>query len=207
MSADGRRAADTGADRFTAAWDEHHAALHRFILRRVADAAAADDLTQELFTRLWRAPVWPDHVGAWLVTSARRLVIDHYRARRALEPLGDLPAAEAGDEPVHAALTECLPAMLAQLPPPYREAVVMADLQRHPQQAVAEAQGVSLSGAKSRVQRGRLLLAAAYRDCCTFETAGGGLVDFDVKRPAACVFSPAAASWEMGMVPSTRNEP
>jgi RNA polymerase sigma-70 factor, ECF subfamily len=59
--------------------------------------------------------------------------------------------------------------MIQQLPEHYREAVILSELQGLTQKEVAKVQGTSLSGAKSRVQRGRALLKNMLDDCCRLE--------------------------------------
>lgn len=56
---------------------------------------------------------------------------------------------------------------LAVLPSPYREALTLTALEGMTQKQAAEMLGVSLSGMKSRVQRGRVLLRRSLEDCCT----------------------------------------
>ena len=58
---------------------------------------------------------------------------------------------------------------LACLPAAYREALLLTEYQGLTQKALAERLGLSLSGAKSRVQRGRTQLKQMLEECCTFE--------------------------------------
>src|SRR5690606_7389395 len=93
----------------------------------------------------------------------------------------DLPAAEP-DRPAEARveLAACLPRLLERLPERYREAVRLAELEGLPQQEVARRQGVSLSGAKSRVQRGRRRLRELVEACCAVECDHrGSVVDYE----------------------------
>jgi RNA polymerase sigma-70 factor (ECF subfamily) len=68
--------------------------------------------------------------------------------------------------------------MVERLPQPYREAVELAEFEGLTQRALADRLGISLSGAKSRVQRAREQLRTMLLDCCRIETdARGGVVD------------------------------
>ncbi len=72
--------------------------------------------------------------------------------------------------------------MIRSLPEGYREAVRLAEIEGLPQQEVADRLGLSLSGAKSRIQRGRVLLKDALEGCCRFEIDGrGNVMDCDPK--------------------------
>jgi hypothetical protein len=107
-----------------------------------------------------------DRLPAWLAHIAANRFIDHYRSRRPTEELPeDLVAAKADDDPV-VTLAPCLPAMIERLPATYREAVRLSDLEEVPQREVARRLGISLSGSKSRVQRGRALLRQLVEACC-----------------------------------------
>jgi RNA polymerase sigma-70 factor (ECF subfamily) len=79
------RAQGGDAAAFGDLYDRHVTAIYRYIYFRVGNRQVAEDLTSETFTKAlaalgryrWRKPV-----GAWLMTIARNLVFDHYRARR-----------------------------------------------------------------------------------------------------------------------------
>jgi RNA polymerase sigma-70 factor (ECF subfamily) len=76
------------------------------------------------------------------------------------------------DEDEGAALRElatCLAPMLSKLAPAYQEAIRIVDLEGATQQEAAERAGVSLSGMKSRVQRGRQQLRTLLEACCRID--------------------------------------
>jgi RNA polymerase sigma-70 factor (ECF subfamily) len=70
--------------------------------------------------------------------------------------------------------------MIERLPQPYREALELTEYDGLTQQALAERLGISVSGAKSRVQRGREKLKGMLLDCCRVEhRTGGGITDVE----------------------------
>lgn len=72
--------------------------------------------------------------------------------------------------------------LIAQLPETYREAVRLAEIDGFTQQEVADRLGLSLSGAKSRIQRGRVMLSDVLEQCCRFEfDRRGNLMDVGPK--------------------------
>lgn len=76
--------------------------------------------------------------------------------------------------------------MLERLSQDYREAVTLVELDGLSQQAAADRLGLSLSGMKSRVQRGRKQLKRLLDDCCLIELdRRGGVVDYE-PRGAGC---------------------
>jgi RNA polymerase sigma-70 factor (ECF subfamily) len=161
--------------------------LRRFIRRRVADDHACDDLLQETFLRIHRSIgtlADEDRLSAWVYQIARNVVHDYYRQHRAEVPLADTdPAAERkapGQLP--AAVGAWLDELIRELPDPYREAVQLAEIEGLTQLAVAHRLGLSHSGAKSRVQRGRAMLRGILDQCCWFQfDQRGNLTDCDPK--------------------------
>ena len=77
-------------------------------------------------------------------------------------------------------MTHCIAPMVRQLPADYREAIELTELEGLTQVAVAERLGLSVSGMKSRVQRGRARLRAMLLRCCEIELdRRGRLVAFE----------------------------
>lgn len=166
-------------------WAELGRRLRRFVGSRVSDAHAADDITQDVLLKvqaqLGALPA-EDKLPAWVFAVARNAVVDHYRARSLREHvnLAGVDPAAAGEEadPSEAIrdLTPCLARMVEHLPEPYRRAMKMAHFEGLGQREMAERLGVSLSGAKSRVQRSRQMLREMILDCCRVEQDGRGRV-------------------------------
>ncbi len=66
--------------RFQALFREHYPVVLKKITSLIGDRAAAEDLTQEVFLRLYRNPPEDlDRAGAWLHRVLTRIVYDHYR--------------------------------------------------------------------------------------------------------------------------------
>jgi len=99
-----------------------------------------------------------------------------------VEVPGQLIQPEPEDDPgqkVTRELSECLRPMIQQLPECYREAVILSELQGLKQKEVAQIHGISVSGAKSRIQRGRAILKDMLSDCCGLKfDHGGRLCDY-----------------------------
>ena len=72
---------------------------------------------------------------------------------------------------------------VSMLPSPYREALTLTELEGLSQREAAEMLGISTSGMKSRVQRGRAKLRQALEDCCHIALdARGRVTDFEVRE-------------------------
>jgi RNA polymerase sigma-70 factor (ECF subfamily) len=113
-------------------WDEHAGPLYAFVLRLTGgDRGRAEDVVQETMLQAWRHPEALDPARGplrpWLLTVARRVAIDHYRARQARPAeVGDDGLADlATDDGIDAALDRWLITdALGTLTPEHREALV-----------------------------------------------------------------------------------
>ncbi len=174
-------------------WHEYHSRLAAFIGNKV-DEHAVDDLLQEVFIKV--------HTGigtlkegvkleSWLYQITRNTIIDYYRSNRKTEEFPDwleTPQVEE-EEKIRKELLSCLEPMVKELPEKYRAAVQLSEIDNRPQKEVAEQQGISLSGAKSRVQRGRGLLKEMLHNCCEFElNKKNQIISYDEKRKEDCKF-------------------
>jgi RNA polymerase sigma-70 factor, ECF subfamily len=172
----------------TTLWSEFHRPLGAFLAKRARRPSDVDDLLQEVFVRIHKrieTIARADRVDAWIFQIARNALIDFERIRATRndprasggEALEALAAAEAEDGPSE--LAGCLGPMIAALPEPYREAIRLTELEGLTQAEAAERTGVSLSGMKSRVQRGRDRLKKMILDCCHVELdARGAVIDY-----------------------------
>jgi RNA polymerase sigma-70 factor (ECF subfamily) len=178
-------------------WDELHGPLAGFIARRVADPQDSEDVLQEVMLRIHRHSdelASADQVVAWVHRIARNAIVDHYR-RRAARP--ELPAGAAEDfeeradgsleEPASDALRRelaaCLRPLIDKLPEKLREALVLTEVEGLTQTEAARRLGISVSGAKARVQCGRTQLRTLLLDCCHVELdRRGGITDYQARR-------------------------
>lgn len=174
------------------AWDDLTTRLRPFIARRVAPSDA-EDVLQDVLLRMQRAlPNLRDdeRFGPWAYRVTRNAIIDHLRAlarREALVSASDSDAHEAADVddeyPAEQELATYVAAFVSLLPSPYREALTLTELEGLTQREAAEMMDISLSGMKSRVQRGRQLLRDALEDCCRIALDARGRVIACEPRP------------------------
>jgi RNA polymerase sigma-70 factor, ECF subfamily len=168
----------------TSVWQAYRTSLYTFVHKRVADPSEAEDIAQDVLVKAYThlATLKDDtKLRPWLYQIARNAIIDHYRQHKLLEELSDAlpaPAATVGDTG-EAEFAQCLTPLIEQLPPAYRQAIILAEIEGLTQQEVAIAQNLSLSGAKSRVQRGRKLLKSILLQCCQVALdRQGGIIDW-----------------------------
>ena len=185
-------------------WAEVGASMERFVRRRVSDPHQADDVVAEIMLRIHQNLGTLDdreRLTAWVFRIARNAITDHYRrtARRrevvVAEPEPDVDTgADAWLDDQAATLSElaaCIRPLVDALPGDYRRALVLTDLEGHSQVDAARMEGISVSGMKSRVQRGRRQFATLVKQCCDVTTdSRGELVDFRL-RADGCGCTPA----------------
>jgi RNA polymerase sigma-70 factor (ECF subfamily) len=130
-----------------------------------------------------------------MYTIARNAIAEHGR-RRAPTPIGELPetAAESDEDDRIAAtaLAACLASFVARLPTPYREAITLVELEGIATSDAAEPMRISVSGMKSRVQRGRGQLRVMLEDCCAIAVDARGKVTDVVPRERESCCAPVS---------------
>jgi RNA polymerase sigma-70 factor (ECF subfamily) len=155
-----------------------------FIRRRVSDPQSAEDILQEVFLRVHnRIDTLQDDakLHSWVYQIARNAIVDFYRGRKDFAQLTEsLSVSESLDPPD--ATQELIPSVwefIDILPESYRQPLILSDFEGLAQQEIADRLGLSLSGAKSRVQRARVKLKDLFLDCCHFELdRRGNILDY-----------------------------
>lgn len=182
-----------------AIYADFHSKLHRFIAGRVPDADTAEDILQDVYLKIHAKMDGlreEDRLESWIYQITRNAIIDYYRRARPQDELSDSLAAPPDDEPdAVSQLASSVNGMLGCLDDKYREALELTDLQGLSQIELATRLDISVSGAKSRVQRAREKLKEAFLDCCHFEFDRlGKVMDYhpncekraDANDPNAC---------------------
>ncbi len=162
---------------FSRAYDEHAGAVYGTAYRILGDPALAQDVTQDVFLRLWRRPDRFDStrgkLGSYLRLMAHSRAVDLWReagaAARATERLAVVPGADDArpdDLPDVAAErsadAEAVRAALRVLPGPQREAVLLAYWGGLTADEIARRAGIPLGTAKSRLRLGMARLRGEF---------------------------------------------
>lgn len=166
-------------------WKEFSDHVRNFIRQRVSDDNDAEDVLQDIFIRIHNgigSLKNEERIESWIFSITRRALADYYRSkdRKKTTPASDRieePADDVnfninefeGEHDVHEEVLSWLIPMIDELPEKYRTPLKMADVEGKTQQEVADHFDLSLSGAKSRVQRAREKLGEVLADCCEVE--------------------------------------
>ena len=198
-------------------WAELHTNIRGFVGRRVRQPADADDIVQRIFLQVHRAlPSLrdADRLQAWIYQTARRAIIDHYRApaHQREVPAGaaaDFALAEETRETVDveeeaAAMQElstCLKPLMSQLGSADQQALQLIEFDGLTQVEAAQRLGLSVSGMKSRVQRARAHLRSALEACCQVALdRRGGVLGYEARAGQCGSCGSATAPCRAGAV-------
>ena len=195
-------------------WLRVHDGLRAFITKRVANQTEIDDIVQEVFLRMHRkldSLKDPRRIVSWVFQITRHVIVDHYRSPKRRR---EVPAGLAGEidlaHPTSALstfseasgqlrteLASRLRPMIEQLSSEHREALTLVELEELTQNTAAQRLSLSVSGMKSRVQRGRQQLKQMLTKCCVIELdRRRGIVNYTLRdsfcqscRPSSCKVS------------------
>jgi len=157
-------------------WDQvvrdHSARVFRLAYRLTGDRHDAEDLTQEVFVRVFRSlsSYTPGTFEGWLHRITTNLFLDQVRRRQRIrfDALGDdatdrLPGGDPGPERAfeHGNLDHDVQAALLDLSPEFRAAVVLCDIEGLSYEEIARTLGVKIGTVRSRIHRARAQLRAS----------------------------------------------
>lgn len=149
----------------------HTDALYRYALGFALDSAQAEDWVQEALLKAyrgWRSYELGTNVRGWLLTILRNTIISHHRRRSRIDLISptdeehyrrrdDLVLDPEG-QVMRALVSERVRAAISRLPPHFREAVMLSDIEGMSYGEIAEVTGVPIGTVKSRIFRGRRIL-------------------------------------------------
>jgi len=175
-------------------WSELRTRLTSYVRTKV-DVDVSEDLVHDILLRVLQNEDKLSELDspiAWIYTIAKNKIADYYRKQSRIDSTNDLDSLETEHadieilpESVDNDFTECLRPLLERLEPKYKEALLLTDFNEIKQATAAEQIGISSSGMKSRVQRGRTKLKEELLACCAVEVDRFDKV-IDYKQKDSC---------------------
>jgi RNA polymerase sigma-70 factor, ECF subfamily len=173
-------------------WLQLNRKLKAFIINKIQDEDAAEDILQEVFIRIHtHIDTLQDDskLQAWIYQITRNLIADHFnkiKRENKLQTLSEKEEEDSSTEYMSEALRDMVN-MMDDLPPGYCEALCLTELGSMSQKMYAEKIGISHSGAKSRVQRAKMMLKDKLMQCCHYQfDKYGTVIDIHPKGCCCC---------------------
>lgn len=170
-------------------WNQFSDKLRAFILKRVRDNELTDDILQEVFIKIHTKidTLKEDtKIKSWIYQIARNAINDHFRNSNLVEMRNrelHLEKDTQNNESM-TKIAEGLHKFIDNLPEKYCDALCKTELEGLSQVNYAKQAGMSNSGAKSRVQRGRAMIKDMLMKCCHFQfDKYGTIIDY---HPITC---------------------
>jgi RNA polymerase sigma-70 factor (ECF subfamily) len=152
-------------DAFESLFRESYAEVYGWLVRLVRDRAAAEDLTVEVFWRIYKSHARFDPArsfGAWARRIASNAAVDHFRRTRRASAVRVATGPPSSDSSARRDLHIRVERAYRQLPPKLRVVAELALIEAWPHEEIAEALGISRSAVKSRAARAMRLLREAF---------------------------------------------
>jgi RNA polymerase sigma-70 factor, ECF subfamily len=154
-------------------YNSMHDRLCLFICRRTGYDMDAEDILQDVFLRIHThldTVRDMDKLESWIYQVARNSITDYYRKQRhQIELPEDTPEESEEEEESDPGTIPYIRGLVDNLPEPYRQAIILTEYEGLSQKEMAERLGISISGAKSRVQRARQRIKEMMLQCCHYE--------------------------------------
>lgn len=149
-------------------WKDLHQELQKFIFFKVKNKQISEDILQDVFLKI-QLNVHnlkdSSKLTSWVYQITRNIILDHFRKDNNLFSLESIDIVDADNDVNFSKLSDCINSKINNLPNKYKEALLLTILKDFSQIELAEYLGISYSGAKSRVQRGKEKVKTLVLNC------------------------------------------
>jgi len=173
-------------------WEEFSGRVRSHLLKKLRNKGDADDLLQEIFMKIHtHLPHLRERkkLSSWLYRITENTLNDYYRKNQGRETEYDenktAQGKSEGDDSLKG-IEGCLEAFVERLPDKYRKPLLMSDVEGKSQKEIAEEMGISYSGLKSRVQRGRDMIKDMFIECCKLSVGKDGKLKGELGNMDSC---------------------
>lgn len=174
-------------------WSTFNSHLKAYILSQIKNEHDAKDVLQDVFLKIHdnlHKLRDIDRLESWVFQITRNKINDYYRLQKKNQKLADNIKKEISDDDQFTDFdvyslpdSSWLKPFIDELPSKYRQALVMTEYENKNQREMAEELGLSISGAKSRVQRARKKIKELILACCHFDfDLYGNVLDYKNKK-------------------------
>ncbi len=172
-------------------WEEFGQYIRNFILSKVGNKSDVDDIFQDVFLKIHsNINTLKDEkkMQSWIFQITRNCITDYYRNGKSDsvdtgDGFNEQEEADIEYETKLENVTSGLESIINSLPEKYAKALKRVEIDGIAQTDLAQELEISVSGAKSRVQRGRKLVKDVLLDCCKFQfDKYGTFIDYQPKK-------------------------
>lgn len=152
-------------------WQTFAPDLKRYVFSQAKDEDLTNDILQEVFIKIHlniEKLNDKNKVKSWVFAIAHNTLMNFFNKKNIPFPIDEVGELMLTEDEIHSA-NNCLIPLINNLPKRYSEPLLLSEIQGKKLAEVATILEISLSGAKSRVQRGRKLLQQEYMDCCHYK--------------------------------------
>jgi RNA polymerase sigma-70 factor (ECF subfamily) len=166
-------------------WRELSGKLHGYLLVNVKNEEVAKDILQDVFLKILEKKKLfksDENYRGWVFRITENLMIDYFRKNKKNNELQIITDTYESSEDLPESYERLMPALnefINNLPRKYKNPLILSDLKGMKQKQIAKRLNLSLSGAKSRIQRARQLLKKKFLECSSYEfDKQGRIIDF-----------------------------
>lgn len=167
------------------AWQENQQALKNWLVKKTQDPEQAQDILQDAFIKALQNKerfCTLSHAKSWLFTITKNCMIDSYRKSQLQAGALCCESNEENELAPVVDLQQCLIRVIAELDPDDQEVIEHCDIQGLSQMAYAQMKGLSISAAKSRIQRARKKLRKQMIAACNVKFNQQGVCCFTPRK-------------------------
>lgn len=160
--------------------------LKGFVRKHIANEEDAEEITQDVLLKILNGIGGLKDNGRiqpWIYRIARNAITDYYRKSdryiEFVELFEEVEENNNEDQNLNKEIAGCLKAMIENLPDKYKDAILLVEFNDLTNRELGDMMGISISGAKSRVQRARKMLKEMLTSCCSLEfDVMGNIIDY-----------------------------
>ncbi len=169
-------------------WESLIGKLYIYLLKNVKDRDIAEDILHDALLKILekrQTYKYEENYDGWAFRITKNVLIDYYRKIKTNADLEIIKKDLDEDKDTYKNLLPALKEFIENLPEKYSKPLILSDIEGIKQELIAQQLGLSVSGAKSRIQRARKMLKEYFLKCSEYKyDSRGGIVEFYPKSPS-----------------------
>ncbi len=174
-------------------WENLTGKLYIYLLKNVKDRYIAEDILHDALLKILekrQSYRYKENYDGWAFCITKNVLIDYYRKNKTNADLKSIKRDiddNNGEFDTYKHLIPALKKFIESLPEKYRKPLILSDIEGIKQELIAQKLGLSVSGAKSRIQRARKMLKEYFLKCSEYKYDNRGTVIEFYPRSPLCI--------------------